>query len=165
MSPPVSFSDQHFPRSVVGVGNIAHFISFRISEDILTKTGLLYSLKCYNWTILIKLVQTMFSQSIKERRKLENYMRKNYWKILFPRISLLKIVFFWFTGQISLTSVTPGQLWRRVHKRIFKPLLIKKIIVILQMKYLEMVKIHKNFKQRPHAQLLARGEKLKTFLP
>lgn len=33
------------------------------------------------------------------------------------------------------------------------------------MKYLEMVKIHKNFKQRPHAQLLARGEKLITFLP
>lgn len=31
------------------------------------------------------------------------------------------------------------------------------------MKYLEMVKIHKNFKQRPHAQLLARGEKLKNF--
>lgn len=37
MSPHVSFSDQHFPRSVVGVGNIAHFISFRISGDILTK--------------------------------------------------------------------------------------------------------------------------------
>lgn len=122
MSPRVSFSDQHFPRSVVGVGNIAHFISFRLSFN---QTGLLYSLKCYNWTILIKLVQTMFSQSIKELRKLENYMRKNYWKILFPRISLLKIVFFWFTGQISLTSVTPGQLWRRVHKRFFKPLLIK----------------------------------------
>lgn len=31
------------------------------------------------------------------------------------------------------------------------------------MKYLEMVKINKNFKQRPHAQLLARGEKLKKL--
>lgn len=62
------------------------------------------------------------NQGAQEIRKL---YKKKLLKKFIPTNFLLKIVFVLFTGQISLTSVTPGQLRRRVHKRIFKPLLIK----------------------------------------